>query len=479
MWSCCGCDNVVFRYCISRHNRTQPSTVDGDGFDIDGETANGTVEYCYSYGNEGAGYLHCEFSGKVAEKNWRNNKNFACLSIADDTRVGGYGALTIYTPSDVPMDEMFIERNLFVARGGESAVSNLVSLPPHVTDMRITDNVLVTGGAQAIKNVDYPAFKIENNAEITDAQTQAGIIAAAPYLTDPRILPELPVFDMLVNNSCAEIVRKGEYAALFGTHARTGESEKPITGKRLFELRLYDMDLEGCDYSGDVRLTYDSIRPGVVTRLTGMGAQVHFPFSSFNPETKYLVRVTARLTSPDVIAYTFLRNADGTFVRKVYLHGNASGYHTAQIPWPGDKTADLYNGAFVGVCVESGAGAVMVYSIEAFATKTEAANNPFSSLDAFRQYGDVYTDGEGTYVLNNPGAALAANVQIHTGTVNFEYMNDGTAVINTGDGKRELPYAETWQNFSVPLVPKNNGCVELAIWQRTGTQLRVRNVQVE
>jgi hypothetical protein len=48
--------DVTIEFNLSYHNETG-STTDGDGFDLDQNTSSSVVEYNYSYGNDGAGFL--------------------------------------------------------------------------------------------------------------------------------------------------------------------------------------------------------------------------------------------------------------------------------------------------------------------------------------------------------------------------------------------------------------------------------------
>ena len=63
IWTACHAHRVVIDHCISHDNRTQWGKTDGGGFDFDGGTCDCVIQYCYSYNNDGCGYLVCQYTG--------------------------------------------------------------------------------------------------------------------------------------------------------------------------------------------------------------------------------------------------------------------------------------------------------------------------------------------------------------------------------------------------------------------------------
>ena len=57
-------DRVVIQFCESYDNRTG-GAADGGGFDLDGGVTNSVMQYNYSHGNDGAGYLVWNYGGAV------------------------------------------------------------------------------------------------------------------------------------------------------------------------------------------------------------------------------------------------------------------------------------------------------------------------------------------------------------------------------------------------------------------------------
>ncbi|MFA6150065.1 MAG: T9SS type A sorting domain-containing protein [Chitinophagaceae bacterium] len=64
---CWNSGNITFQYCVADSTRTDGG--DGGGFDIDGGTENCIVQYCYSFFNDGPGFMHCDYPQSRATKN--------------------------------------------------------------------------------------------------------------------------------------------------------------------------------------------------------------------------------------------------------------------------------------------------------------------------------------------------------------------------------------------------------------------------
>jgi hypothetical protein len=81
---------VSIQYNESYNNRTG-STVDGDGFDLDQNTSNSVLQYNYSHGNDGAGYLL--YTGQ-SNSSWTGNTVRYNIS-QNDGRKNSYGSIFI------------------------------------------------------------------------------------------------------------------------------------------------------------------------------------------------------------------------------------------------------------------------------------------------------------------------------------------------------------------------------------------------
>ncbi len=146
-----GSDSVTIQRSLVHDQRTTPGVKDGGGFDIDGGATNAVIQYCYSYNNEGSGYLMAAFAHGPPIKNatfrynisWRDGRRIendmaagfhfwkGAGETATITDVKVYNNL-VYTEKDTggpavvwqsgPMSGIRFWNNVFVVKGGERFV---------------------------------------------------------------------------------------------------------------------------------------------------------------------------------------------------------------------------------------------------------------------------------------------------------------------------------------------------------------------
>ena len=88
-------NRVTIQYCES-YNNSAGNAVDGGGFDLDVGMTNSVIQYCYSHGNAGPGFMMYNQTGAITPT-WDNNTIRYCISQNDAVgrSAWGSGAITI------------------------------------------------------------------------------------------------------------------------------------------------------------------------------------------------------------------------------------------------------------------------------------------------------------------------------------------------------------------------------------------------
>ena len=139
------CKNAVIQYCVS-HDNYAGLTKDGGGFDIDGGASNCTLQYNYSYNNEGAGYLLAEYGAVFPYTN-----NIVRFNISfNDGRKNGYGGISIWgagkeylvTNTYIYNNTIYLDDRNIV--NGNPAGINLIG--PNFSNVIAANNIIATKG---------------------------------------------------------------------------------------------------------------------------------------------------------------------------------------------------------------------------------------------------------------------------------------------------------------------------------------------
>lgn len=144
-------NGVVIQRSLVHDQKTTAGAVDGGGFDIDGGATSAVVQYCYSYNNEGPGFLVAEYTGATPLQNgtfrynisWRDGRRTS-MNMASGFHfwsgenlpsecqdIRAYNNL-VYTENATggpcvryqsgPMAGIRLWNNIFVVQGGERFV---------------------------------------------------------------------------------------------------------------------------------------------------------------------------------------------------------------------------------------------------------------------------------------------------------------------------------------------------------------------
>ena len=147
------CKNAVIQYCVS-HDNYAGLTKDGGGFDIDGGASNCTLQYNYSYNNEGAGYLLAEYGAVFPYTN-----NIVRFNISfNDGRKNGYGGISIWgAGKEYRVTNTYIYNNTIylddrnIVNGKPAAIT---LLGPHFSNVIAANNIIATKGNVSVISSD-------------------------------------------------------------------------------------------------------------------------------------------------------------------------------------------------------------------------------------------------------------------------------------------------------------------------------------
>jgi hypothetical protein len=133
---------IVVQHCEAY--RTQAIHMDGDGFDLDLNTCDSRIQYCYAHDNFGAGFL---LSTDGTTGAWTNNTFRYCISENDG--IGGkMGGLHVYSPAgSAPLRDSHVYHNTILSR-----VSPAVWCHEYETieNLWLGNNVFVTAAGRPV-----------------------------------------------------------------------------------------------------------------------------------------------------------------------------------------------------------------------------------------------------------------------------------------------------------------------------------------
>lgn len=146
-------NNVVMQYCESYNNTAVVN--DGDGIDLDIGMTNSVVQYCYSHGNKGAGYL---MSPDGVDPYVNNTIRF-CIS-ENDANGPGYGGLHFYAPTaNALQTSVFYANTVYNSNGAPSVYA---VGPANVASSRVINNILYSTAGKFMTS-DAPSAYTKDN----------------------------------------------------------------------------------------------------------------------------------------------------------------------------------------------------------------------------------------------------------------------------------------------------------------------------
>lgn len=173
-------NNVTIQYCTSYRNRTGKG-LDGGGFDFDGGVTNSVMQYNYSSGNDGAGYLIYTYKG--APHMFRNNIIRYNIS-ENDGQKNTYSGLFVVNDGSGVRDLEIYNNTIFVSPATRGGTPRAV-IVKRTENVHFRNNLLMTTGGTLLLEVGEKqpgllfqgnnywssgaAFRIEDAGKIYDS----------------------------------------------------------------------------------------------------------------------------------------------------------------------------------------------------------------------------------------------------------------------------------------------------------------------
>lgn len=406
----------------------------------------------------------CEYGS--GEK-WDNNVVKHCVSIGDACRVPQYGSVHYCGHIGRKIDRGIVEKSLLVPAVGRSAVSNDFMVEES-KENEVLSCVMVTDGTRPVAS-DNPVVKFTDNKQWANPQLYEDIMRTFPRIVEPRKLHELPVFQLLEESRCANVLEKGDSESLFGDMTKKSEKEMETC---LLTLEIGGKDLEGCNYKGNVQLSYDNIGPCMAGKFSA-DAFLDFPVSWEEKGTSYTVRAYARTQSPSVSAYLYVTD-DNKQEKRSYFAGTCAEYHSTDIRFTGAEDP----GRRIGIRVEKGCLLIQkIEIVENHGSSDEAQRKSLMAPEKWHYFGDVEQKKDGGFLLHNT-SALHCEITIHSAAV-LHCSVQGRGSLQFGGTK--LYIAEGKESLVTIPVDKTRGVDRLCI-SRIGEEpgeLEIKDVYLE
>lgn len=159
-------NRVKIEYNESFDNRTTTGASDGGGFDLDGGVTNSILQYNYSHGNDGHGYLLAQYAGAAPFR-----KNTIRYNISEnDGRRNSSAGIYVWSHSELEITDSHIYNNtIYVSPSSAGNVCALRVVSP-TSGLRIRNNVIfTTGGVPLLCVADgQVGMKVQGNAYWSD-----------------------------------------------------------------------------------------------------------------------------------------------------------------------------------------------------------------------------------------------------------------------------------------------------------------------
>jgi hypothetical protein len=254
--------NVLVQYCESYDNKTG-GIYDGDGFDLDRNTINSTIQYCYSHGNHGAGInlaqkeIESYYSGNTVRYNVLQN-NARKVAMGELSVYGKVANTQVYNNSvyssyvsgvaaagirlaggtDLKASNLSFRNNIIQTTGGRSIIS-IQGSQTSATNLKFQGNAYWSSGSSFKVLYGTTTYTSLTSWRSAKGQEKSSTGAAYGYQVDPKFTAPgtgqtFDNADLLTNLTAYKL-----------------QSTSPLIGKGLNLAILFSTSVGTRDYWGD------------------------------------------------------------------------------------------------------------------------------------------------------------------------------------------------------------------------------------
>ncbi len=145
-------DRVTIQYCVAHDNRS--TATDGGGFDFDGGMTNSVLQYNYSHGNFGTGYLICQYDGAGLFAD-----NVVRYNISQDDGLLAHNAGIYVWVGGSGMKSTLVHNNtIFNTKGSAVAFGVSPKYASELPKMTFYNNIFVSRMAQIVGGAEKGQF---------------------------------------------------------------------------------------------------------------------------------------------------------------------------------------------------------------------------------------------------------------------------------------------------------------------------------
>jgi hypothetical protein len=151
-----GVDGVTIQFCESYNNRTSGST-DGGGFDFDGGTVNSLMQYNYSHGNDGPGFLFAQYQNALSEYGPLQNNIVRYNISVNDGRKNNTGGLLFWghnSTDRVSTNDIYHNTIIMGGTASNGSPAAVRLLGNNFRGLRVRNNLFVADNGHRLINAD-------------------------------------------------------------------------------------------------------------------------------------------------------------------------------------------------------------------------------------------------------------------------------------------------------------------------------------